>query len=179
MVISKKQKAKTDKKNPQSPAAANLSPAQLQAIAKKRKRKKIKNIALGVAVFLAFVTWLGLQPLKAGIEYGICRTFVENNIRYPTTYQITQYDIYGSSLRLFYTYVDPFGGTRSDMIECIIVPHPQNGYMVQEISINREPIDEERLARFNMAIPGILLGKPNLVIPRPADEDDLTALRTE
>ncbi|PJB71569.1 MAG: hypothetical protein CO093_04830 [Alphaproteobacteria bacterium CG_4_9_14_3_um_filter_47_13] len=173
---------KNDRKDKDQTVKEDLkkkSPAQSAMEKKKKKIKKIKRVAAGVVLFLLFIIWFGMQPLKAGKGYGICRTYVELNIRYPTTYKVLQYDEFGSSIRLFYTYKDEFGGTRSDMIECILKADPVNGYVAESISINRKPIDSEKLAYFNRTIPGILAQNPDLVIPSPVDKDDFLALRRE
>ena len=160
------------KDDPQSRRKAAL-------LEKQKKRKLIKRIVLGVLGVLAVFIWYGLQPLTAGMNYGICRTYIEGILTYPETFKITQYDEYGPSIRIFYTYTDAFGGQRSDMVECIIGPDPVAGYKASKISINRKPISDDELARFNMTIPGIVLGQPSLIIPRPADKDDLEALKRD
>ncbi len=136
----------------------------------KKKRPKKKHIILGALVVLSLIMWLGLQPLTATTEYGICRTYIETEIRYPTTFKITQYDEFGRSLRLFYTYTDEYGGQRSEMIECISNINATGSYIMDDIKIDRKSIGPKKLLQFNNAIPGILKGNPNLVIPKPTKE---------
>jgi len=143
-----------------------------------RKRKRLKIIIIGTLSVLTFLIWFFLQPLRAGPEYGLCRTFLETNIRYPTTFKITQYDEFGGSLRIFYTYHDEWGGHRSEMIECIATLDPMNGYIMDAININRQPIDRNKLKLFNAAIPGILASGPNLIIPSPP-RNDLQSLKRD
>lgn len=157
----------------------SIPPAKAIALKKARKRKKLKKIAIGVLAVFIFLFWYGSQPLKAGREYGVCRTFVELNIPYPTTFKITEFDKYGPSLRLFFTYTDEFGATRSQMIECLIKPDPVKGLVAEKISIDREPIPEQKLADFNASIPGILQTEMDLRVPRPVKKDDFTALKRD
>lgn len=147
-----------------------------QLLIEEKRRRKIKLMAGSGLAFLILLTWFMLQPLRAGPEYGLCRTYLETHLRYPTTFKITQYDVFGPSLRIFYTYHDEWGGHRSDMIECIAAPHPTNGYVLQDVKINRKSIEAERLKRFNYAIPSVLAGQPDLTIPRPPG-DDLSSLK--
>lgn len=149
-----------------------------ELLAAEKKRKKVKMIGLGVLAFFIFITWFMLQPLRAGLEYGICRTYLETHLRYPTSFKITQYDEFGRSLRIFYTYHDEWGGHRSEMIECIASPHTVNGYVMEDIKIDRKPIDREKLKLFNVAIPGILAGEPSTIIPRPPG-DTLESLKRD
>ena len=142
-----------------------------------KKKKKLKIVG-GVLLALALFLWWGLQPLKAGMVYGLCRSYLETELRYPTTYKIVQYDEYGTSMRLFYTYVDEYGGHRADMIECIAQPDPVNGYVVGDIKINRESIGPEKVALFNKAIPGIIAANPDLRIPKYRG-DDLQSLKRD
>lgn len=147
--------------------------------AAKKKKQKIVRIGGGSLVALALFLWWGFQPLRAGMIYGLCRSYLETELRYPTTFKITQYDEYGTSMRLFYTYLDEYGGQRSDMIECIARLDPVNGYVVGDIKLNRESIGAEKVALFNLSILGILAAEPDLRIPKPPRSDDLTGLKRD
>lgn len=162
---------KAKKKKKSNPGQIAKSAALSAAERKENKKKQVKRIIGGVIAFFAFLIWFGLQPLVAGVDYGICRTYLEVHLKYPTSLNITQYDEFGKSLRIFYTYHDPFGNRRSEMIECIMNPHPTNGYVVETININRTPIDDEKLKLFNQSIPAILLAEPNRIIPRDPGKD--------
>ncbi len=157
-------KGKQEDKNAKS--TGGDASKKVKAVKPKKKYSK-KQIIAGVVFLLGVIIWWGLQPLTAGTMYGVCRTYLETYLKYPTTFKITQYDEFGPSTRLFYTYIDEYGGQRSEMIECVGGPNPAGGFVVSEINMNREPISEEKLKIFNAAIPGILKGKPDLVIPRP------------
>ncbi len=163
-----------------------LSAAELEKIAlretvlaEEKKRKKIKLGILGGLAFFTLLLWFMLQPLRAGPEYGLCRTYLETYLRYPTTFKITEYDVFGRSLRIFFSYHDEWGGHRSEMIECIASPDTVNGFVMEDIKINRNPITKEKLKLFNNAIPGILLSEPDLIIPRPPRDKDLMGLKRD
>ncbi|HIF24854.1 MAG TPA: hypothetical protein EYG18_09805 [Micavibrio sp.] len=146
---------------------------------KAKQRKKIKNnilIAIGVLILL---TWYGMQPLVATMEYGLCKTYVELQVQYPGSLRLTEYDVYGKSTRIFYTHRDASGSTRSEMTECVIVPHPQIGYIAESIKTNRVEISEAALIKFNKSIPGILAAEPNLQIPARPEQGNLHALQPQ
>ncbi len=152
--------------------------ARERAAALKEKRKKQKMyLGIGAAV-LVFLIWFAMQPLRAGINFGVCRTYLEARMKYPTSFQVTRYDEYGRSLRIFYTYTDAFGGTRSEMAECIAIPDASGGIVMHDIKINRKSINKEELDRFNKTIPGIIAHNPDTIIPRPAG-DDLRSLKRD
>ena len=133
----------------------------------KDRRKKKRRIIGGVLAVFVLVVWYALQPLVAGPVYGVCRTYLETYVKYPTSLKIVEYSEYGRSMWIFYSYTDEFGGSRSERIECISAPDMSAGYALEDIKINRKSIDPEELARFNSAIPGILAASPDLRIPPP------------
>lgn len=141
-------------------------------ISKKEKWKRRRRIALGVGVPLAIFIWWGFQPIKGTPEFGICRTIAEMQVKYPQTLKVTTTDEFDQSLRIFYTHIEPFGNERSEMIECVIRRDPVNGYRIERLFINRKPLgDEKTIEAYNMAVPAILAGKPNLILPPPYKED--------
>ena len=164
---------KSVKKSAKSPAGDKKDAA------KPAKKFTKKQIILSVVFFFLLILWFGLQPLRAGIGYGICRTYVETRIRYPHTYKITKYDEFGASTRLFYTHTDPYGTTRSERIECIGLPDPANGYIMKDIKVNLESIGEEEVNKFNLLIPGIIAAKPDTIVPRPPRSNDLNELKRD
>lgn len=150
-----------------------------ELLAAYKKRERTKRIVIGAVVFFALGVWFMVQPLRGGTEYGICRTYLETYVRYPTTLDLTQYDVFGRSIRIFFTHRDPFGQSRSEMIECLAVPDPDQKIVMQDIKLNRQPIDRERLKTFNLSIPAILAGHPDLIIPIIKDTEDIKNLRKD
>lgn len=156
-----KAKKKAAKKNPEK--------EKKQPENKQKNKVTKKQVFLGIAAFFVLVTWWALQPLTAGDEFGVCRTYVENNLKYPTTFKITKYDEFGPSTRLFYTHTDAYGNQRSEMIECLVKPDPQTGgFVLHDIKVNRRSIGTEKLRLFNSTLPGILKSEPSRIIPKPS-----------
>ncbi len=145
-----------------------------------KKRKTVKRSIYGFLAFLAFIIWYGFQPLTAGMEFGICRTFVESRMTFPQTMKIVNYDQFGDSHRVFYTYTNPYGYHRSEMIECVITQDSNRNYVVQDIRLQRgrarESVDRQIVARFQEQVPGIVKYKPNRIIPALPRDDALIHL---
>jgi len=146
---------------------------------KKSKKKLIRNIVLGVIAFIALIVWYGLQPLTGPIQVGICRTFVELELRYPSTMQLTTTDQFIDATRLYYTFTGPFGENRSSVVECRFRTDPATGQMsVYAIKIDNNSVPEKRVSAFNKTVPYVMLFNPDRVIPPPY-EDDLYDLKRD
>lgn len=148
--------------------------------AQRLKRRRLqKRIAAGVFFLLVLLVWYGMQPFKGNMDYGICRTFAELRIAYPSTMKILSYENYGSAWKVFYSFIGEYGEQRSNYIDCAFTTNPANNQReLAEVKINRRPVPKEELKRFNQSIPGVIKGKPNLIIPAPLEEADLIGLRT-
>lgn len=150
----------------------------MSAAERKRRRKIQKRIVWGGVAFLAFIIWYGLQPITTTIEYGICRTLAELKSTNHKTMTIISYENYGAAWKIFYTFTGPYGEQRSNYIDCVFTRDAQGRMIIKEARINRVPLPEEEVNRFNLSIPGIIAAGPSLVIPTPLDETDLKGLKT-
>lgn len=176
------------KKKPARPAAESrpLTPREARERELQEKRKKLKKrlrIGAGVAAALLLLVWLGIQPIKGPLQFGVCRAFLERELKFPQTLKMTQVEVFDKSLRMYYTYVDEFGSVKSEMLECDFRPFNS----LAEISAikrkkgrNVEAIDPARVAAFNKTVPAILAAKPDLVIPaQPRKKDEMKALKRD
>lgn len=135
----------------------------------KKKKKLIKRIVIGILAFFTLILWWGLQPPRGTIEYGACKTFVELRLRYPNTFRLSSLVNFDQSLRLYFTYVDPYGETKMDVIECTFRSDPETGFALDAIAYNRRLVPQDEVERFNQTIPAILAYPPDLIIPRQED----------
>lgn len=150
----------------------------MTAAQRKKRRKTQKMIVGGVLALLALFIWYGFQPLTATNEYGVCRTLAELNAQNHNTMKIISYENYGAAWKIFYTFTGQYGEQRSNYIDCVFTRNAQGQMILKEAKINRQELSEEALARFNQTIPAILAAGPNLVVPPPLEETDLTGLKT-
>ena len=122
---------------------------------------------MGVAVLLGVFIWYGMQPIKGTIHVGICRTFIEMTLEYPRTMKLTALDYFEATLRIYYTYADPFGQARSDVAECTFNPDTT----LKAVRIHRADVPQDKVQAFNATIPFIVSANPDLIVPPPPSEN--------
>lgn len=150
---------------------------------KRKKMKKRLRIGAGVAVAVLLLVVLGMQPIKGPLQFGVCRAFLERELKFPQTLKMTQVEVFDKSLRMYYTYVDEFGSVKSEMLECDFRPFnslAEVSAIKRKKGRNVEIIDPARVAAFNKTVPAIIAAKPNLIIPaQPRKKDEMKALKRE
>lgn len=144
---------------------------------RQKKRRQQKMIAGGGLALVILAIIVGLQPLRATMDYGICRTLAELKSANPSTMKIISYENYGNAWKLFYTFTGPYGEQRSSFIDCVFTNDATGKRILREAKINRKLIEPPELEIFNLSIPAIIAGKPDLVIPPPLEESDLMGLQ--
>lgn len=128
----------------------------LKAENKKKLKKKI--ILTSVVIFSAFIAygvhWL-FKPYMAPPDYGICRTFIELNISYPETLEVSQFS-YGrdGGLRLWFTHIDAFGEYRMEQFRCWF-EYNEYGQVskVKALKKGRVNLDPDIVAHLNSSLP--------------------------
>lgn len=137
-----------------------------EAEKKKRRRSTRRKFAAGVVLLIVAILYYGLQPLKGTVRYGVCRTFIELKIPYPSTLQVNVVEESAQAVRIYYSHIDAFGSSRLNMIECEYGIDPQRGLILSTVSINRQVVDAEEVKSFNFSVPYILANPPDLRLPR-------------
>ena len=146
---------------------------------KKKFKVTKKHVALGAAALISFIVWFGLQPVTGPIQFGICRTFAEMRLSYPETMQVTAMDQFQSTIRVFYTFSDPYGINRSQSISCSFTQDELGNMIIHKIKFNARPYDrEDMIEAFNKTIPSIIAANPDLVY-RPPPTEDLKSLKQD
>lgn len=129
-----------------------------------------KLFAVGFLGFLFLVIILAVfscGPRKGTILYGICKTYLEQNIAYPETIRPVNVEQFPSATRIYYTSVDPFGQYKLEYIECVYKFDAQNNLSVDKVLINRRDEDQDKIDNFNKSLPAVVAGKPDLTLPPP------------
>ncbi|MBU0858314.1 MAG: hypothetical protein KJ667_00095 [Alphaproteobacteria bacterium] len=138
---------------------------------KKPKKKKPRigtktKIALGVGGFFALIFWWAMQPLVGSPRYGVCKTFVELQLRYPGTLQINVAEESALAVRVYYSHIDAFGSSQLNMIECEFRTDPRRGPILDAVMVNREELPQDQIDKFNYTVPYIMQNPPDLTLPR-------------
>lgn len=156
----------------------------LQKAASQKRKRYLKFAGIGFGLLLALwaYNWLFSLPV-AGMSYGVCKVFLEQNVQYPHTLQYSQVEFPSAlSVRIWYAQTNAFGEYRMDNIRCNYEINPEKGMQLQNI-IFRSGFFERRippaeLAAYNQMIPVITSNPPDLTYPRPLP-DRLKDLRIE
>ncbi len=141
---------------------------------KKKKTRKRSIIGGSFTAFVLLVYYL-LIPYEGGITYGVCKVFLESQVRYPHLLRISTVDDFGNSVRIWYTQVDSFGEYRLEPIQCFyrhtteedMVKYGPTSFVVDKVTVNRREIDQDIVERFNTSIVSIVANPPDLTLPSP------------
>jgi len=107
------------------------------------KNKRI--MMMGSLAFMGLIIYYFVQscaPPKGSINYGICNTFLEQQLTFPSTLDQTFVEEYPPySTRIYYKYVDGYGQTNFSYIQCTFKEDPEKGYIAEDISF-KTPVKE-------------------------------------
>ena len=140
---------------------------------KKAKRKKqIKQaIILGIILILGYGVWLLFKPFKKGMNYGICKIFIELQVPYPYTLYFSEAIDFADYIRVWYSYLDSFGDYTLTKAEWYFGPHERYGFGLTRVTLGKREIDPEIVEQFNHSIPAIVSNPPALEYPIPLPND--------
>lgn len=143
------------------------------------KNPILKPVLIGAAVVIVLFLIVSAATHKpqGNPMFGICKAFVELNVQYPPTLQYTQVEQYQRAVRLYYTHTTPYGGQKSETIECAF-EKLDNKWQLTTILLNRDPIDTAKVKVFNQTLSAVLAAESDLTLPRPLD-GSLKSLKRE
>ena len=132
-------------------------------------RGKVFGAGAGIVFLIILILSLTMcgKPQQGTILYGICSTFLEQNVPYPEQIERTSVQQYPRGVRIYYAQIDPFGQHRAEMIECAFMKNEQGQIVLETVLHNRAEVDQEIIDKFNPTIPIIAASDPNLDLPRP------------
>ena len=127
-----------------------------------------KLFAAGFIVFLLLIIVVAMfscGPAQGTILYGICKTYLEQNVAYPETIRPANVEQYPMATRIYYTSIDPFGQYKMEQIECVYKVDAANNLQVEKILLNRREEEQAKIDKFNISLSAIVEGKPDLTLP--------------
>lgn len=128
----------------------------------KKKKDFIKYGSIAGAFLVLLLVLFSCQSSKGPMEYGVCSVFLEMNTPYPHTLRYNAVEGSRTSIRIYYTSVDPFGQYKEEMIEC---KFRSDKWELVEVSKNRRVVNSEEVRKFNILIPTIIENDPDLSLP--------------
>lgn len=140
---------------------------------KKQKQKKL-FVRLGVlcgVLFVGYVTYMAFQPRYGDASYGRCKLFMQLHVQYPHTISLhstrriaNQYNTQ-NLIRIWYSFIDSYGQHHMQSIECFIKPDKKYGEIFDEIDIDRVPVPQEEVDRFNQSLEVLKYFPPDRAMP--------------
>ena len=141
---------------------------------KKIHKKSSMPIIGGILVLMMIISGAVvyfMQPPLATISYGICKTFLEINVKYPSTIRMVQvYDIMKET-RMTYRFIDEYGQVRSERMTCFFGRNKETGilYITEikrtEVGKTDYEVTKEEIDVFNKSVFAIMANPPDLTIP--------------
>lgn len=141
-------------------------------------KKKFKKYAILTAMGLVslVVVW-AFQPIKGTINFGICKVFVEQSVRYPSEMTVVSLLERPTDVRMEYTIINEFGDYAVHSATCVFTQNQNGQTVLKGVLMDRQKVDPKKVAIFNLTIPLILANPPDLVAPLPIKEEILDLKR--
>lgn len=147
-----------------------------------------QGIVLGTVIFsFLFLTVIIVQsctPRKGTILYGMCGSFLEQQVIFPETIQHSTVEQYRKAVRIYFTHIDGFGEYQLEFIECSFFQDPAQGVQMESVYFDsvkdvtqkeRAPgkgrlykVEQKYIDLFNrsQSPKAIVYSNPNLELPR-------------
>lgn len=162
-------KKKSDTKKELSRALEDEKPASRLRDKKKQEQKKrrLRYLYAGGALVFAYIGYLLFVPFKGGLNFGVCKVFLELYVQYPDTLKLSTVEDFGSSYRIWFTHIDSFGEYRLDHMQCFYRPDEQTGFALEKVTVGRREVEKQVVDDFNRSIRVIIEYPPDLTFPAP------------
>lgn len=132
-----------------------------------RKKRRIRLLQGGGLVLFCYVAYLLFIPHKGGLNFGVCKVFLELYVRYPDTLNLSTVEDFGDSFRIWFTEVDASGQYRLEQMQCYYRPDENMGFALTRVSVDRRDVEQALVESFNRSIPVIAKFPPDLTLPAP------------
>lgn len=130
-----------------------------------RERKFITFGLIGaLSVFLLWSLY-SCKPKVGPVIYGVCSTLLELETPYPHTLRHIVLEGSASTIRIYFTTIDPFGQLKIEMFECKYATDSQGNMRITDLIRNRQSLGNDSIIRANKILPVIMASDPYRVMP--------------
>jgi hypothetical protein len=143
----------------------------VKRIRKQYSRWQKIGAGAGGLLLLVLIIMAACTPKTGTDQFGICRTFIELYVKYPTSLSVDFVEQYDKAVRVGYTQLDSSGQFRYNTIECGFGPDSQGGMAMNSALLNRKEMDKPMVEKFSATLPIVLSASPNRVLPLPLPAD--------
>lgn len=131
-----------------------------------RERKFILFGILGIIAVFALWSLYSAKPKNGPMTYGVCATLLELETPYPETIRHIALEGSASTIRIYFTTIDPFGQLKIEMFECKYSMDDRNNIKgITDLIRNRQPMGLEAVTRANRILPVIISADPYRIMP--------------
>jgi hypothetical protein len=108
----------------------------------------IGGVVVFILLFVVVMIFQSCTPKKGSILYGLCGTFLEQQVPFPMTLKHTSVEQYSKAIRIYFTHIDGFGGYQFEMTECTFRQDSKQGVQIDRVFFNyvKDVTDKERMA---------------------------------
>ena len=140
--------------------------AEADAIALKKQKQKVLGGFAAALLVVGYFIYASMQVPQGTMRFGLCKTLVELTERYPTTIEFAEVFEAARGARIKYVVTSATGDYRLVEARCFIGRNTDNQIVIEKFEKNGVPLDEAVLAAYNVSIPAVLAGQPNVDLPQ-------------
>lgn len=117
----------------------------------KEKLLSTRGLVTGTVVVILLLSIVFIvescAPRKGSIIYGICSSFLEQQVTFPQSLNYTSVEQYPKAVRIYFTYTDAFGQYQFEFAECTFRQDPQQGVQLERVFFNyaKEITESQRM----------------------------------
>lgn len=141
------------------------SQVEKEEIIPQKNKKQIMYAAAGIAIIILLMMVYSMQPRKGPMGYAICAAFLELNVDYPHTLNITGLEGSVTAIRIYFSNINSYGAWREEMLECTFASDEKMGMKLSQVTRNRRAVDQKKVDEFNVSLPAIISSDPYRLMP--------------
>lgn len=109
-----------------------------------------------IILFIGYLVISSFSSTPMGTwRYGVCKTFLERYVQYPPDVKVLTTGEKQNASQIGYLHTNSYGSRQSELMECFYNVGDR-GVILNRVTIDRKPLDQEIIDNFNQTIPLIL-----------------------